>query len=300
MNISRIENPVLTTRSDVVKITERENSGVRSITLARIAIGYLLSGTKYIHCNDRSYPVVEGDVFLLDMGFHYEENIVGANGRFEQITFYLSPDMLQQVIFGLSSNYGVSFLSHHTCSQCMSQNFVVSGGDTLLQSFFVGVDRSLRNTGLQHSDVRQLIKLNELVYLILSGEDGCLRRKLLRSADTALYHFVTTIHSNIFADVSIEALATATNRSLTSFKKDFKRMFATSPHRWVVEQRLMRARILLVSTNHTVSEIGAECGFSNISHFIKLFKQRYNTTPAIFRMRHSMVSADGGGAVASM
>jgi hypothetical protein len=97
--------------SDVVKITERENSGVRSLSLARIAIGYVLSGTKYIHCNDCAYSVEEGSIFLLDVGFHYEENIVGANGRFEQITFYLTPKRLQQVIFGLNIKRKVCVLS---------------------------------------------------------------------------------------------------------------------------------------------------------------------------------------------
>ncbi len=37
------------------------------------------------------------------------------------------------------------------------------------------------------------------------------------------------------------------------------------------------------------SEIGVECAFSNISHFIKLFKLRYKETPAAFRRRHSIL-----------
>jgi AraC-like DNA-binding protein len=111
------------------------------------------------------------------------------------------------------------------------------------------------------------------------------RRKLVRSTDSSTNLFVNTIYDNIFNDISIEGLAEQTNRSLTSFKKEFRRIFDTSPHHWIIEQRLDRARILLASTSRTVSEIGAECGFSNISHFIKLFKQRYNRTPASYRKR---------------
>jgi AraC-like DNA-binding protein len=33
----------------------------------------------------------------------------------------------------------------------------------------------------------------------------------------------------------------------------------------------------------TISEIGAQCAFTNISHFIKLFKRHYKTTPAALR-----------------
>ena len=101
--------------------------------------------------------------------------------------------------------------------------------------------------------------------------------------------FVNTVYDNIFNDISIEGLAEQTHRSLTSFKKEFRRIFDTSPHHWIIEQRLDRARILLSSTSRTVSEIGAECGFSNISHFIKLFKQRYRRTPASFRKGEARV-----------
>lgn len=271
--------------SDVVKITERENSGVRSLSLTRIAVGYVLSGTKYLYCNDYSYAIEEGNIFLLDVGFHYEENIVGPNGRFEQVTFYLSAKQLQQVIFSLNINFGLSFTSHHTCTKCMSRNFVNAKASAPIRGFFVSIDLSLRSAGLLHNDVGQRIKLNELIYLLLSDEDGCIRRKVLRSADTESGQFISSIYDNIFNDISVEMLAELTNRSLTSFKKEFKRLFNASPHRWIVEQRLDRAKIMLASTSRTVSEIGAECAFANISHFIKLFKQRYNETPASFRRR---------------
>lgn len=276
--------------SDVVKITERENSGVRSLSLARMAVGYILSGTKYIYHNDSSYPIEEGSIFILDAGFHYEENVIGDNGRFEQITFFITPQTLQQVIFGLNINYGLSYASHHSCSKCVSHNFVFERAAIPLRNFFVGIDLSLRNSGLLHNDIGQRIKLNELIYLILSEEDGCIRRKVLRSSDADSGHFMNIIYENIFNDISIERLAELTNRSLTSFKKEFKRLFNAPPHRWIIEQRLDRAKIMLASTSRTVSEIGAECAFANISHFIKLFKQRYHDTPASFRRRHSSVS----------
>lgn len=298
MNYRTNEPPTSALSSDVVKITERENSGVRSLSLTRMAVGYVLSGTKYIHQNDHSYAIEEGCVFVLDAGFHYEENIVAENGRFEQIAFFITPQTLQQVIFGLNINYGLSFSSRHACNNCMSFNFVSCKASMPLRSFFVGIDLSLRNSGLLHNDVGQRIKLNELIYLILSDSDGCIRRKVLRSSDADTGHFINIIYENVFNDISIERLAELTNRSLTSFKKEFKRLFNAPPHRWIIEQRLDRAKIMLASTNRTVSEIGAECAFSNISHFIKLFRQRYDDTPASFRRQY--LGAKSGEGIAAV
>ena len=217
---------------------------------------------------------------------------MGENGRFEQVTFFLSAQRLQQVIFSLNINFGLSFSSHHSCTKCFSRNFVYAKASTHLRNFFVGIDLSLRNSGLLHNDVGQRIKLNELIYLLLSEEDGCIRHKVLRSSDSDSGHFMNVVYENIFNDISVEMLAEQTNRSLTSFKKEFKRLFNAPPHRWIIEQRLDRAKIMLSSTSRTVSEIGAECAFANISHFIKLFKQRYHETPASFRRRHSSQSSD--------
>ncbi len=268
---------------DIVRITEHENLGVHATTISRMAIGYILSGKKYIYNNDQCREIGEGSLFVLDPGFHYEENTVAANGRFEQIIFYISATTLQQIIFSLNINYGLTFSSRHSCNSCFANNFAASNSDTPIRNFFVGIELALRNSGLLHNDIVQRIKLNELIYLILSGEDNCTKRKILRSADTSSGQFVNTIYENLFNDVSIEQLATLTNRSLTSFKKEFRRMFKTSPHHWIIGQRLARAKIMLSSTSRTVSEIGVECGFANISHFIKLFKQRYGCTPASYR-----------------
>lgn len=48
----------------------------------------------------------------------------------------------------------------------------------------------------------------------------------------------------------------------------------------------MHARLLLISTNKSISEVGLECGFPNTSHFIKLFKKAYGHTPVGYRHRH--------------
>ena len=58
------------------------------------------------------------------------------------------------------------------------------------------------------------------------------------------------------------------------------------PHRWFIKQRLIQSRLLLISTSKSISEIGIECTFPNTSHFIKLFKKQYGTTPAIYRNTH--------------
>ena len=138
-----------------------------------------------------------------------------------------------------------------------------------------------------HDAAADKLKMTELIYAVVAMEECCLRSKMLSNVDAAHGSFEQIIYNNIFNDISIEELASLSHRSLTSFKKEFKRHFVMSPHRWFIRQRLMRSRLLLISTSKSISEIGIECTFPNTSHFIKLFKKQYGFTPAIYRNRFS-------------
>ncbi len=278
---------------DVVKLTDTSNHGIMSIMLSRAAVGFLVKGRKFIYCGDKCSEVNEGDVFIYDAGLHYEENIVSHGGTYEQITFYVSPSSLQQILLGLNSNYGLNYTNRHSCEKCRTQNFVSMRATDALCDFFAGVNLSFRQQGFRHNDVSQRIKLNELIYLILDGADCCLKSKILANADAVNGQFAMVIYNNVFRDISLESLAQMTNRSLTSFKKEFKRQFSTPPHKWFIAQRLDRSKVLLLSTDKTISEVGTECAFSNISHFIKLFKIRFHDTPAVFRQKRVLLQRTG-------
>ena len=113
-----------------------------------------------------------------------------------------------------------------------------------------------------------------------------LKSKVLSNMDLMKENFEQTIQNYIFSDISVDELASKCNRSLTSFKKEFRKHFYEPPHKWFIRQRLMHSRLLLISTNKSISEIGNECTFPNTSHFIKLFKKEYGMTPSHYRHRH--------------
>ena len=111
--------------------------------------------------------------------------------------------------------------------------------------------------------------------------------KIINNSDHMSENFEQMVYRNIFTNKTIEELAAECNKSLTSFKKEFDKHFFEPPHRWFIKQRLMKSRLLLISTNNPIAEIGRECRFPNTSHFIKLFKREYDMTPAAYRNKHS-------------
>lgn len=68
-------------------------------------------------------------------------------------------------------------------------------------------------------------------------------------------------------------------------KRDFERYFKDTPANYIKKQKLLKANNLLALTDFSVREICYTVGFSDTSHFAKLFKLNYNLTPTEFRRR---------------
>ena len=270
----------------IVKYVEAPNSGIESVSLSRHAIGYILQGTKYVYYGDKRCTISRGDIFYMGVGHHYIENVADENNQFEQIIFFYTPVELQRILSYLNLTYDMQITNSHICDRCRELSHVAMPGTASIKSFFANCNTYLRNDFFNNDDVAENIKLTELVYMIISLADCCLKSKILNNVDIERENFDQIVYDHIFKDVSIEELANASNRSLTSFKKEFKRRFVIPPHKWYIRQRLTHSRMLLLSTSKSVSEIGNACAFPNTSHFIKLFKKEYNVTPANYRSEH--------------
>ncbi|WP_298240327.1 AraC family transcriptional regulator [uncultured Bradyrhizobium sp.] len=92
---------------------------------------------------------------------------------------------------------------------------------------------------------------------------------------------------DVGADRSVAELAQACGLSAGQFSRAFKRTLGTSPHQWLVEQRIDRARYLLRGKK-SISEIALECGFADQSHLSRVFLRKVGLTPGEWRRaKHS-------------
>jgi transcriptional regulator GlxA family with amidase domain len=87
------------------------------------------------------------------------------------------------------------------------------------------------------------------------------------------------LERNLKSDLSIEEIANYTGRSLSTFKRDFKKYSDLPPQKWIIKRRLEIARDMIRTGKHKVSEICYEVGFKNLSHFSKAYKEVYGVAP---------------------
>lgn len=70
----------------------------------------------------------------------------------------------------------------------------------------------------------------------------------------------------------------------------FKKYVHTTPTDYINEQRLNYASNLLRHSDIDIVNICLESGFSNLSHFYHVFKEKFNTTPADYRKQFFQIS----------
>lgn len=93
------------------------------------------------------------------------------------------------------------------------------------------------------------------------------------------------VQAHLAEPISLRDLAGALALSRHHFAHSFRKCTGTTPHEFVLRQRVERAKTLLSRTSTPLPEVAAHCGFADQSHLTRVFKQRAGTTPANYRTR---------------
>jgi AraC-like DNA-binding protein len=91
------------------------------------------------------------------------------------------------------------------------------------------------------------------------------------------------IEGNIDQRISVELLAGLANLSVCYFVRAFKQSMGTTPHDYLVRQRVERTKHLLSGSDMPLSEIALAAGFADQSHFSRRFRQHVGMSPRDYR-----------------
>ena len=86
-------------------------------------------------------------------------------------------------------------------------------------------------------------------------------------------------------DLTVQLIAGSVALSESACLRSFRQMLGITPIQYVKQYRVEKAAELLRSTRLKTGEIGAECGFTDGSYFIKIFREIKHCTPKEYRMK---------------
>jgi len=81
----------------------------------------------------------------------------------------------------------------------------------------------------------------------------------------------------------LAGLAEIAGLSPYHFLRTFKRVTGVTPHQWLLRSRLRDAAYRLVITRDSVTDVALDCGFDDLSNFIRSFKSEFGLSPRSYR-----------------
>lgn len=91
------------------------------------------------------------------------------------------------------------------------------------------------------------------------------------------------INEHLEKELSLRQIAEATGFSQFHFAREFRRSIGLTPQQYLIQQRISRAKELLVKSDLPLIEVAASAGFKNQSHFTSLFRKFTALTPKAYR-----------------
>lgn len=91
------------------------------------------------------------------------------------------------------------------------------------------------------------------------------------------------IDAGLDGPLGVQAMAKLLDLSEGYFNRAFKQTTGKSPHSYLIDRRLARARALMHDARAGLSEIALACGFNSQAHMTRAFTQRLGVSPAQLR-----------------
>jgi AraC family transcriptional regulator len=88
---------------------------------------------------------------------------------------------------------------------------------------------------------------------------------------------------NIKRGVALKELARECGLSVAHFSRAFHRTLGVAPHKWLIEQRVVLSKEKLRDDELSLTDVAAECGFSDQSHLARHFQRIVGVSPGAWR-----------------
>lgn len=270
------------------KLKIESKASKRTVLMTEHTLLFVIKGVKLLHFAEETLKISADDVFLLKKGIYVMAEYIEEGLAFEALMLFLPDRLLKSFDLQLSGDVkssGYVPSSGSSRSNVRDNQYLIFPATGLIQDF---KEQMRKYFGHRLFNYDQLIPLKQKEILLLLMSSGHSERvhEFIRSAlRSEPADIESTVNNYLLQPVSIPELASLCNRSLASFKREFQRLYHTSPRVWINQRRLDHALLLLQNTNKMISEIAEECGFESTSYFIRIFKKKHAYTPQSMRAK---------------
>lgn len=238
---------------------------------------FSISGGRIFHQGDHSYLVNHDKGFLMRKAAFLQEMSDDIMG-WELLAFYIKDDFLKRIFEGFRAYLPLGGLPPPPSEMMVSIHI-----DERIRTCYLSLLPYFDQADPLPEEILEL-KLRELLYNVFIHPSN---RELLAHVNRLSCGYTTPLwevmEANYMYNLELSQFATLSGRSLSAFKRDFEAFYHCSPGKWLSHKRLERAKSMVRTSEKSISGIAFENGFANLSHFSRVFKEKYGKAPRKFR-----------------
>jgi AraC-like DNA-binding protein len=241
----------------------------QQIILNQNTFSFLTDGTKEVFFDNSTLAIDNSRFLLMKAGHCLMTEKLSTVNNYNSVLLFFSNETLLKIIRKTAFNETKSIESKSVYSFTY---------DTFIQRF---VSSLLDISKLPASTQEQLleVKLEEIIIYLVAIHGPAFITSMIANGNDATAKLIQTVETNLLSKLTIQELAFLCNMSISTFKREFEKCYATSPIKWFQNKRLEHAHYLLHQKQKTASQIYLEIGYENLSSFIQAYKTKYGNTP---------------------
>jgi len=191
-------------------------------------------------------------------------------GPFKIVYFVLENEFLQQYAL----KHGIKRTGIHTDHKPVLFLDPKPALKGLIQSIYSYVEagKFFSKDMIQHKLVEAILALQE--------QDEQLEDWLFDFQQQGKIDLYDFMERNYMFNVPMTKFAELTGRSLSTFQRDFHRIFGMNATRWLLKRRVQAAYEALTSGNKMPVDIYLDLGFEDLAHFSRSFKNEFGFSPS--------------------
>lgn len=241
--------------------------------IAEHALGYIISGETQLFTNEGTKIFKAGSIGLIRRNQLIKSIKVPPpnGGEFRSVNIFLDQGFLRNY----SAENKLEPVGKYT------GNYIrILADDPFIKGYFDSLMPYFDPAAILPNAPLADLKTKEAVELLLRLDPN-LKDFLFDFSEPYKIDLEAYMNKHYMFNVPTAQFAQLTGRSLASFKRDFEKIFQTSPGQWLQQKRLSEAHYLISQKGRKPSEVYLDVGFENLSHFSYSFKKAYGVAPSM-------------------
>jgi AraC-like DNA-binding protein len=244
---------------------EKQKSHVAEQVVPEHVLLYVVSGNVEFQTEDEHLVAEPGNIiFIRRNRLMKATKIPDPDAPCKTVNIFLTQEIIRT--YALQNSIGAQ-------ERYAGKPLIFLSRNKFLKGYFDSLVPYLNHPAGLSSKMAKL-KTDEAIELLLTAHHG-MESFLFDLSEPHRIDLEKFISANFMFNIPLSEFARLTGRSLSTFKRDFRKIYNDTPEKWLRERRLNEARRLITREGKKPSEVYYQVGFENFSHFSAAYKQLF-------------------------